>query len=104
MGERNELLPGTLYMLILRTVAAGRSTGMPSSNASKTSPATASKSRTAPSTPPSIAMVKGWLEAEWGLSENNRKARFYPSPPPDAPSSTRRPPSSTAWFAPFNSS
>lgn len=20
---------------------------------------------------------KGWLEAEWGLSENNRRARFY---------------------------
>jgi transcriptional regulator len=20
---------------------------------------------------------KGWLEAEWGLSENNRKAKFY---------------------------
>jgi transcriptional regulator len=22
-------------------------------------------------------LVKGWLEAEWGTSENNRKARFY---------------------------
>lgn len=22
-------------------------------------------------------LVKGWLEAEWGISENNRKARFY---------------------------
>jgi DNA-binding PadR family transcriptional regulator len=21
--------------------------------------------------------VKGWLAAEWGVSENNRKARFY---------------------------
>jgi DNA-binding PadR family transcriptional regulator len=21
--------------------------------------------------------VKGWLAAEWGISENNRKARFY---------------------------
>jgi DNA-binding PadR family transcriptional regulator len=21
--------------------------------------------------------VKGWLKAEWGISENNRKARFY---------------------------
>jgi DNA-binding PadR family transcriptional regulator len=20
---------------------------------------------------------KGWIEAEWGLSENNRRARFY---------------------------
>lgn len=22
-------------------------------------------------------LVKGWLNAEWGLSENNRRARFY---------------------------
>jgi DNA-binding PadR family transcriptional regulator len=22
-------------------------------------------------------LVKGWLVAEWGTSENNRKARFY---------------------------
>jgi DNA-binding PadR family transcriptional regulator len=22
-------------------------------------------------------LVKGWLSAEWGISENNRKARFY---------------------------
>ena len=22
-------------------------------------------------------LVKGWLAAEWGVSENNRKARFY---------------------------
>ena len=22
-------------------------------------------------------LVKGWLTAQWGISENNRKARFY---------------------------
>jgi DNA-binding PadR family transcriptional regulator len=22
-------------------------------------------------------LVKGWIEAEWGVSENKRKARFY---------------------------
>jgi transcriptional regulator len=22
-------------------------------------------------------LVKGWITAEWGISENNRKARFY---------------------------
>jgi len=22
-------------------------------------------------------LVKGWLTAEWGMSDNNRKARFY---------------------------
>ena len=22
-------------------------------------------------------IIKGWLKSEWGISENNRKARFY---------------------------
>jgi PadR family transcriptional regulator PadR len=22
-------------------------------------------------------LVKGWLKSQWGISENNRKARFY---------------------------
>jgi transcriptional regulator len=22
-------------------------------------------------------LIKGWVEAEWGVSENNRRARFY---------------------------
>jgi DNA-binding PadR family transcriptional regulator len=22
-------------------------------------------------------LVKGWVAAEWGISENNRRARFY---------------------------
>jgi DNA-binding PadR family transcriptional regulator len=22
-------------------------------------------------------LIKGWLKAEWGLSDTNRKARFY---------------------------
>lgn len=22
-------------------------------------------------------LIKGWVKAEWGLSENNRRARFY---------------------------
>jgi transcriptional regulator len=22
-------------------------------------------------------LIKGWVEAEWGMSENNRRARFY---------------------------
>jgi PadR family transcriptional regulator, regulatory protein PadR len=22
-------------------------------------------------------LIKGWVKAEWGVSENNRKARFY---------------------------
>src|SRR5215472_15847469 len=80
MGERNtpELLPGTLYMLILRTVAAGPMHGYAIAKRVKE----ASRDGIAiedGSLYPALnrMMVKGWLNAEWGVSENNRKARFY---------------------------
>jgi transcriptional regulator len=73
-----ELLPGTLYMMVLRTLAAGPLHGY----------AIARKIRDASrggleiedgSLYPALnrMWVKGWLKAEWGISENNRKARFY---------------------------
>jgi PadR family transcriptional regulator, regulatory protein PadR len=73
-----ELLPGTLYMLILRTLAAGPLHGYAIAKRVKT----ASREGIAieeGSLYPSLnrMLVKGWLKAEWGVSENNRKARFY---------------------------
>ncbi|HXE62471.1 MAG TPA: PadR family transcriptional regulator [Bryobacteraceae bacterium] len=73
-----ELLPGTLYLLILRTLRAGPLHGY----------AIAKRIREASeqgleiedgSLYPSLnrMLVKGWLASEWGISENNRKARFY---------------------------
>ena len=73
-----ELLPGTLYMLILQTLNAGPLHGY----------AIAKRIREASREGLSIEdgslypalnrmLVKGWLQAEWGISENNRKARFY---------------------------
>ncbi len=80
MGERltRELLPGTLYMLILRTLAAGPMHGYAIAKRVKE----ASREGIAiedGSLYPALnrMMVKGWLKAEWGVSENNRKARFY---------------------------
>jgi transcriptional regulator len=80
MGERAtpELLPGTLYMLVLRTLAAGPLHGY----------AIAKRVREASregialedgSLYPALnrMLVKGWLKAEWGVSETKRKARFY---------------------------
>src|SRR5256885_5398806 len=80
MGERitSDLLPGTLYMLILRTLAVGPLHGY----------AIAKRVREASrdgimiedgSLYPALnrMLVKGWLKAEWGTSENNRPARFY---------------------------
>src|SRR4051794_29336624 len=80
MGERTtpELLPGTLYMLILRILAAGPLHGYAIVKRVKE----ASREGIAiedGSLYPALnrMLVKGWLAAEWGVSENNRKARFY---------------------------
>ena len=73
-----ELLPGTLYLLILRTLRAGPLHGY----------AIAKRIREASeqgleiedgSLYPALnrMLVKGWVASEWGISENNRKARFY---------------------------
>src|SRR6476659_7928669 len=74
----NELLPGTLYMLILRSLAAGPLHGYAIVKRVKE----ASREGIAiedGSLYPALnrMLVKGWLKAEWGISENNRKARFY---------------------------
>ncbi len=80
MGERSspELLPGTLYMLIMRALATGPLHGYAIVKRIKE----ASRDGIAiedGSLYPALnrMLVKGWLKAEWGLSENKRQARFY---------------------------
>jgi PadR family transcriptional regulator len=73
-----ELLPGTLYMLILRSLSAGPLHGYAIARRIKDS----SRERLDiedGSLYPALnrMLVKGWLKAEWGVSENNRQARFY---------------------------
>jgi PadR family transcriptional regulator PadR len=78
MGERNELLPGTLYMLILRTLAAGPLHGYAIVKRIKDASRHDIEIEDGSLYPAlNRMMVKGWLAAEWGVSENNRKARFY---------------------------
>src|SRR5581483_10988002 len=80
MGERNtqQLLPGTLYLLILRTLAAGPLHGYAISRRIKQCSAGVLDVEEGSLYPALNRMlVKGWLEAEWGTSETNRKARFY---------------------------
>jgi len=73
-----ELLPGTLYMMVLRTLAAGPLHGYAIArrihDASRGGLAIEDGSLY-----PALnrMLVKGWLKAEWGISENNRRARFY---------------------------
>jgi PadR family transcriptional regulator PadR len=76
--DRPDLLPGTLYMMVLRTLKQGPLHGY----------AIAKRIRAWSkgdleiedgSLYPALnrMLVKGWLKSEWGLSEHNRRARFY---------------------------
>ena len=73
-----ELLPGTLFLLILRTLSRGPLHGYAIAKRIKESSADALRIEDGSLYPALNRMlVKGWLAAEWGISENNRKARFY---------------------------
>jgi PadR family transcriptional regulator PadR len=73
-----ELLPGTLYLLILRTLRGGPLHGYAIAKRIREASAQGLDIEDG-SLYPSLnrMLVKGWLAAEWGISENNRKARFY---------------------------
>ena len=73
-----QLLPGTLYMLVLRTLRRGPLHGYAIARRIKESSAEGLAIEDGSLYPALNRMlVKGWLTAEWGISENNRKARFY---------------------------
>jgi PadR family transcriptional regulator PadR len=78
MTPSPELLPGTLYMLILRTLATGELHGYAIARHIRNSSDETLQIEDGSLYPALNRMlVKGWLAAEWGISENNRKARFY---------------------------
>ncbi len=78
MTPTPELLPGTLYLLILRTLARGPLHGYAIAKRIKESSDAALEIEEGSLYPALNRMlVKGWLTAEWGISDNNRKARFY---------------------------
>ena len=73
-----DLLPGTLYLLILRTLATGPLHGYGIARRIKDASAEALAVEEGSLYPALNRMlVKRWVTAEWGVSENNRKARFY---------------------------
>ncbi len=76
--ESPQLLPGTLYMLILHTLAAGPLHGYAISRRIRQCSAEVLDVEEGSLYPALNRMlIKGWVEAEWGTSETNRKARFY---------------------------
>jgi len=73
-----DLLPGTLYMMVLRMLAAGPLHGY--AIARRIQDASRGNLQIEDgSLYPALnrMLVKGWLKADWGTSENNRRARFY---------------------------
>ena len=77
-SDSPQLLPGTLFLLILRTLARGPLHGYAIARRIKEASANGLEIEDGSLYPALNRMlVKGWLKAEWGISENNRRARFY---------------------------
>ena len=78
MGDAPELLPGTLDLLILRTLAGGAKHGY--GIAQRLKLVSEDVLRVGESSLyPALQrlLLNGWVKAEWGVSENNRRARYY---------------------------
>ena len=78
MGK-TEIPPGTLYMLVLRTLDQLGPThgyGIAEHIERMSSQVLAVEEG---SLYPALQrmLIKGWVKAEWGVSENNRRARYY---------------------------
>jgi PadR family transcriptional regulator, regulatory protein PadR len=76
--ERIALLQGTLDLLILRTLLFGNEHGQGIARAIQVMSGDELLVDHG-SLYPALQRLetKGWIEAEWGTSDNNRKARFY---------------------------
>jgi len=76
--RRVDLLQGTLDMLILRTLQWGPRHGHGIGLAIRAQSDDQLKVETGSLYPALHRLVKrGWLKAEWGVSEANQKAKFY---------------------------
>lgn len=76
--EQTNLLQGTLDMMILKSLAAGEMHGLGISR--RIEQITHGTFQVKPgSLFPALHRMEeeGWLEAEWGESENKRRAKFY---------------------------
>jgi PadR family transcriptional regulator PadR len=73
-----DLLPGTLDLLILRTLVNGRAHGYGIAQHIRSQSddiLQVGESSLYPAL--QRLLLNGWVKAEWGISDNNRKARYY---------------------------
>ncbi|HTX38203.1 MAG TPA: PadR family transcriptional regulator [Bryobacteraceae bacterium] len=79
MGSRIEIPPGTLYMLILKSIARlGPMHGYGiAQHIQQTSEEVLQVEEGSLYPALQRMLLKGWVAAEWKQSENNRRARYY---------------------------
>ena len=79
MGNNNpDLLPGTLDLLILKSLQRGKMHGYGIAQHLKSvsdEVLQVGESSLYPAL--QRLLLNGWVDAEWGASENNRRARYY---------------------------
>src|SRR6266849_1741236 len=76
--ESLELLPGTLDLLILKVLARGTMHGYGIAQRLKqTSENVLQVGESSLYPALQRLLLNGWVKAEWGASENNRRARYY---------------------------
>jgi transcriptional regulator len=79
-AKKTELAPGTLEMLILKTIGrnAGPTRGYGIARYIKQTSNHAPQAEEGSLYPALQRLaIKGWVNAEWGQSENNRRGRLY---------------------------
>jgi len=78
MGDQLELLPGTLDLLILKILVLGPLHGYGiASSLKQTSDDVLQVGESSLYPALQRLLLNGWVQAEWGVSENNRRARYY---------------------------
>ena len=79
MGTRSDIPPGTLYMLVLRSLARlGPMHGYGIAQFIQQTSGDVLQVEEGSLYPALQRMlIKGWVTAEWKQSENNRRARYY---------------------------
>jgi len=76
--EKNELVYGTLDMLILKAVQHGPRHGLAIADRIEQMSKDILRIEQGSLYPALYRLeAQGWIKAEWGVSDNNRKARYY---------------------------
>src|SRR5467141_3907786 len=78
IAEASDLLPGTLDLLILKTLAVGPMHGYGiAQRLQQVSDDVLQVGESSLYPALQRLLLKGWVKATWGASKNNRRARYY---------------------------